>query len=343
MFWMNWARLKLAPARLCSTLECRLTTAPQDSKLKMDCHSFPVGHFYSLRLRHAARTCPMPPLLTIWRKQLVLSLPTYGKEATMSVMKMRLPAAARVVFALGAALALPAGSYGQVQVIISGGFSAAYREVLPEFERTTGITVTTASGASQGTGPDTIGAMLRRGEPADVVIMNRPGLAELIAQGKIATGTDLDLAETLIGMAVRTGSPKPDISTVAALKQTLLRAKTVAVPGSTASRFTEVLHRLGIASEIEVKIQGRGTESVAMVARGNAQLSIQPVSEILHMPGVELAGTLPTELQYRAVFAAAIIAGSKQAEASRRLIAFFSSERATAAIKRSGMEPSRRQ
>lgn len=111
---------------------------------------------------------------------------------------------------------------------------------------------------------------------------------------------------------------------------------------STVSRFTEILHRLGISSEIEVKIAGRGTESAAMVARGKTRVSIQPVSEILHMPGVELAGTLPTELRYKAVFAAALIAGSKQAEASRRLIAFLSSERAMAAIKRSGMEPSRR-
>lgn len=260
----------------------------------------------------------------------------------MTVMKMRPPAAARVVFALAVALAVPAASHGQVQVIISGGFAPAYRELIPEFERTTGITVTTASGASQGTGPDTIGAMLRRGQPADVVIMNRSGLAELIAQGKIATGTDLDLAETFIGVSVRAGSPRPDLSTVEALRQTLRRAKTVAVPGGTAVRFTEVLNRLGISGEIEVKSTGRGAESVAMVARGDAQLSVQPVSEILHVPGVELAGPLPKEFEYREVFAAAFIAGSKQADAARRLITFLSSETATAAIRKSGMEPSRR-
>lgn len=260
----------------------------------------------------------------------------------MSLMKMRLPAAVRVVLAMGAALALPAVSHAQVQVIISGGFSPAYREVLPEFERTTGIKVTTASGASQGPGQDTIGAMLRRGAPADVVIMNRAGLADLIAQGKIATGTDFDLAETPLGMAVRTGSPKPDISTLEALRQTLRRAKTIAVPGGAAVRVAEVLNRFGISGEIEVKSTGRGAESVAMVARGDAQLSIQPVSEILHVPGVELAGTLPTELHYKEEYAAAIIAGSKQTEAAQRLIAFLSSEAATVAIRKSGMEPSRR-
>ena len=188
-------------------------------------------------------------------------------------------------------LAQPTSSFAQINVIISGGFSAAYREVLPAFERTTGITVTTASGASQGNGSDTIGALLRRGEPADVVIMNRPGLAELIAQGAIVAGTDLDLAQTLVGLAVRSGGPKPDISTVDAFRQTLLRAKTIAVPGSSTSMITDVLSRLGISIEIAVKIPTRGTESVAMVARGDAELAIQPVSEILHMPGVELVGT----------------------------------------------------
>ena len=257
-------------------------------------------------------------------------------------MKIRFLAAARVVFAIAAVLALPAVSFAQVTVIISGGFSAAYREVLPEFERTTRIIVTTASGASQGNGPDTIGAMLRRGETADVVIMNRIGLAELIAQRRMVAGTDLDLARTPTGMAVRAGRPKPDISTVDAFRQTLLRAKTVAVPGSSTSVITEVLARLGISNEIEVKSPSRGTESVAMVARGEAELAIQPVSEILHMPGVELVGTIPTELQHTAVYAAAIVVGSKEAEAARRLIAFLSSDGATEAIKRSGMEPSRR-
>lgn len=258
-------------------------------------------------------------------------------------MNTRYHALARAALAIAAVLALPTSLLAQINVIISGGFSPAYREVLPAFERTTRITVTTASGASQGTGPDTIGAMLRRGDPADVVIMNRQGLAELIAQGRIVPGTDVDLAQTLTGLAVRAGAPKPDISTVAAFKQTLLRAKTIAVPGSSAAMITDVLARLGISSEIVVKIPTRGAESVAMVARGDAALAIQPVSEILHVPGVEFAGPIPTDLQHVAVYAAAIVAGSKEPEASRRLIAYLSSDAATAAIKESGMEPARRQ
>lgn len=260
------------------------------------------------------------------------------------MMHLRRSATARaVVFALGTALALPVASFAQVKVIISGGFAPAYRDLLPEFERTTGIKVTTASGASQGTGPDTIGAMLRRGEQADMVILNRQGLAELAAHGRIITGTDVDLAETSIGIAVRTGTPRPDISTVAAFKEALLRAKTIAAPGSAAAGVTELLRHLGISSsEIEVKIPSRGTESVAMVARGDAQLSIQPVSEILHMPGVELGGTLPAELQRKSVYAAALVTGSKQTKASKRLIAFLASDAATSAIRKSGMEPAKR-
>src|SRR4051812_38882887 len=102
----------------------------------------------------------------------------------------------------------------QLKVLISGGFNGAYDRLLPEFERTTGIKVTTGSGSSQGTGPQTIGAQLARGVPADVVILSREGLNELIAANRIADGTDVDLAQTPLGVAVRAGVPKPDVSAV---------------------------------------------------------------------------------------------------------------------------------
>src|SRR6478736_417924 len=119
------------------------------------------------------------------------------------------------VFVVLAAVAFPSTSFAQVKVILSGGFTAAYKEVLPEFEKTSGIKVTTTNGASQGNGPNTIGAQLRRGEPADMVIMNRAGLDDLIAEGKIAKGTEVDLARTLLAVAIRSGTPKPEVSTVA--------------------------------------------------------------------------------------------------------------------------------
>src|SRR5882724_4297754 len=111
-------------------------------------------------------------------------------------MKMRSRVLSRLAFAIAAVLALPAAAFAQIHVIISGGFSAAYREVLPEFEKTTGIKVTTTSGASVGSGPNTIGAQLRRGLPADVIILSREGLSELMTEGRTVAGTDTDLAQS---------------------------------------------------------------------------------------------------------------------------------------------------
>ena len=242
--------------------------------------------------------------------------------------------------AIAAVLALPSASFAQVKVIISGGFSAAYREVLPEFERTTGVTVTTTSGGSFGKDPNTIGAQLRRGVAADVVIMSREGLAELIAEGRIVAGTDTDLARSPLGVAVRAGAPKPDISTVESLTQTLLRANSVAFTSSTSGVYltTILFPRLGIADQMAGKST---TAGVAAVVRGEAELAVQPVSELLPVPGVDFVGTIPAEVQKVNVYAAAVVTGSKETDASRRLIAFLASDRATAAMKKNGMEPSK--
>ena len=247
----------------------------------------------------------------------------------------------RAAFVIAAVFALPTASFAQVKVIISGGFSAVYRELLPEFERTSGITVTTGSGGSQGVGPNTIGAQLRRGVLADVVIMNKAGLGELIAEGRIAAGTNVDLAQTYLGMAVRAGAPKPDISTVDALKQTLLRAKSVTFDSSTTGIYltTILFPRLGIADEMARKST---TSGVSAVARGEAEIAVQPTSEILPVRGVDLVGTIPADVQYIAVFAAAVVAGSKEMDASNRLIAFLASEAATPAMKKNGMETATR-
>jgi molybdate transport system substrate-binding protein len=236
-----------------------------------------------------------------------------------------------------AALLLPAASFAQLNVIISGGFAAAYQDALPEFEKTTGVTVHTSRGRSQGEGPDTIGAQLRRGVPADVVILSKEGLDELIASGKIAAGTNVDLARTPLGMAVRAGAPKPDISTVDAFKKSLLLAKSITFPQSTTGIYmTDTLFpKLGMASDLAAKITHTG---VAAVAKGDAEIAIQPVSELLHVPGSEFVGTIPMELQYVSVFSGAVVAGSKEAASAKRLIAFLASKSARKAIEESGME-----
>jgi molybdate transport system substrate-binding protein len=235
----------------------------------------------------------------------------------------------------------PAAAAAQLNVLISGGFSSAYEQLLPEFERTSGIKVTTGSGASQGTGPQTIAAHLARGVPADVVILSREGLSELIAANRIAAGTDVDLARVPLGVAVRAGSPKPDVSTVEAFKQVLLKAKTVAVPGSTSGIWlmTDLFPRLGLAEKINAKATARGKDATGMVAAGDADLAVMPVSEIVHAPGVDFAGSLAPEIQFVQTFSAAVVAGSGEIEASKRLIEFLASARASEAIKKSGMEP----
>jgi molybdate transport system substrate-binding protein len=229
----------------------------------------------------------------------------------------------------------------RLNVLMSGGFAAAYEQLLPEFRRLTGIEVTTGSGASQGTGPQTIAAQLARGMPADVVILSREGLGELIAANKIVAGTDVDLARVPLGVAVRAGTAKPDVSTVEAFKQLLLEAKTVAIPKSTSGIWlvTDLFPRLGIAEKINVKAMPRGADAAGMVAAGGADVAVMPVSEIVHAAGVDCAGSMAPEIQFVQIFSAAVVAGSGEMKGSRRLIDFLASARACEAISGSGMEP----
>jgi len=228
-----------------------------------------------------------------------------------------------------------------MNVLISGGFNGAYDQLVPEFEQANGITVTTGSGASQGTGPQTIAAQLARGVPADVVILSREGLSELIAAKLIVAATDIDLARVPVGVAVRAGTPKPDVSTVEGFKQVLLKAKTVVVPGSTSGIWlmTELFPRLGVAGKINIEVTPRGTGATAMLAAGDADIGVLPTSEIVYAPGVDFAGNIAAEIQFVQTFSAAIVAGSRELEASRRLIQFLTSVRASAVIRKSGMEP----
>ncbi len=246
----------------------------------------------------------------------------------------------RMVVAGAAAAACAGPAMAQLNVMISGGFAVAYRQVLPEFEKANGIKVSTGSGASQGSGPLTIAAQLKRGVPADVVILSREGLTELMAAGRIVAGTDVDLARVPLGAGVRTGVPKPDISTVAAFKQALLNAKTIAVPGSTSGIYltTEVFPKMGVADQLSVSVKERGSQAAAMVATGEANMAVQPVSELVNEVGIDFVGRLPAELQLVQVFAAAVVTGAKAPEAAKRLIQFLTSEHTAVAIEKSGMD-----
>jgi molybdate transport system substrate-binding protein len=237
-------------------------------------------------------------------------------------------------------LAWPHAATAQIKVLMSGGFSGAYEQLLPEFERTSGVKVTTGSGASQGTGPQTIGAQLASGISADVVIMSREGLDELVAAKRIATGTEVNLARVGLGVAVRAGTPKPNVSTVEAFKQVVLAARTVSASSTSGMWLVrDLLPRLGILERLDVKITPRGGGAAAMVADGSSAVAVMPISEILAAKGVDYAGPLAPEIQFPQVFSAAIVAGSGDVDNAKRLIAFLSSPQAAEAIIKSGMEP----
>lgn len=230
----------------------------------------------------------------------------------------------------------------EVHVITSGGFTAAYLDIVPVFERTTGHTVVTTFGGSMGNGPETIPNRLQRGEPADIVIMASTALDELMRQGRVVAGSRVDLVRSTIGMAVRAGAPRPDISTVAALKETLLRAKSIGYSASASGVYlsTELFQRLGIADRVLPKSRNaQGERVAALVARGEVEIGFQQVSELLPEPGVDYVGPLPDEVQRVTVFSAGIVAGARSPGVARALIDFLASERARPAIEKWGLEP----
>jgi len=235
----------------------------------------------------------------------------------------------------------PGNAMEKLTVMISGGFSLAYRQVLPEFERSAGIAVTTLSGSSQGTGPKTIKSQLEQGTEVDVVILSKEGLTELMAAGRIASGSEAELASVPLGAAVRQGTPKPDVSSVDAFKKTALNAHLVVMGESTSGIFVknEVFPKLGIAEKVSLKMVPRGTDSTAALAAGEADLAIGPVSELVNQPGVELVGMLPDDVQLIQTFTAAMVKTARNPEAAKKLIAYLASDQTVTAIRNSGMQP----
>jgi molybdate transport system substrate-binding protein len=229
-----------------------------------------------------------------------------------------------------------------IKVIISGGFAAVYREVLPEFERTTGIKVETGSGASEGTGPKTIRHQLANSIKADVVILSREGLRKLIEDGRIRLGSEAGLATAALAAAVRAGSPKPDIGNHAAFRKALIDAGQVVAPSSTSGQFVrdKIFPKLDLPDTVRLTLEARGTEAAEALRAGKANFSIGPTSELVQEPGIEVVGLLPPDLQLVQTFTAAIVSDSQKPKAAERLIDFLSSgsDRLLAAIKRAGME-----
>ena len=230
----------------------------------------------------------------------------------------------------------------EIRVITSGAFTEAYKQLIPIYEQASGHKVISAYGASIGNAPDSIPSRFARGEKFDVVILSEGGLEALMKEGKLVKGSRVDLARSQIGAAVRKGTPKPDISTVAALKQTLLNAKSIAYSASASGTYisTEMFPKLGIADEMKDKAKRIMSERVgAVVARGDAELGFQQVSELIYFKELDFLGTLPEEVQQTIFFSSALVEGSQQQEAAKHLVRFFTSPAVANIVRATGLDP----
>ncbi len=251
----------------------------------------------------------------------------------------------RIVVTMGFAIALAAptpSDAAEIKVLTSRAMNHVLTELGGAFERSTGHRVTLILAP-----PSEIMKRVVGGEIVDVV-MSGVTVDNLVKQGKIAPGDRVVLAQVGIGVAVHAGAPKPDISTPEALKRTLVAAKSIvytdpAVGGASGIHFEKVLDRLGIAKEIKAKsiLNARAATkpSAEFVARGEAELGIQLISEIVSVPGAELLGPLPGDLQAMTAILAGILTTAPEPDAAKALLKFLTLPAAAAAIKAAGMEP----
>jgi molybdate transport system substrate-binding protein len=236
----------------------------------------------------------------------------------------------------------PLGDGGPAEIVVmtSGTFTAAHLELATAFERSSQTKVTTAT-TTMGVGAESIPSRLKRGETADVVIVAGDALDDLIKSGLVIADSRVDLARSSIGVAVRSGMPRPDISSLAALKQALLNATSVALSSSVSGDYfvDEVFPRLGVAEQMAKKtVRGNGERVGAIIARGDAEIGFQQMSELLPITGIDIVGPLPSELQRVTVFAAGVAAHSTHPDEARAYIRFLASAEASSAIAKTGLE-----
>jgi molybdate transport system substrate-binding protein len=256
-------------------------------------------------------------------------------------MKARL-LVARIVLVVGFLLSAAAAGATEIKVMSSAGFKAAYLEIAAEFERATGHKIVNAWGPSMGATAQAIPNRIARGEPVDVVIVAGDALDKLIKDGKVVASSRSDLARSLIGAAVRAGTPKPDIGSVEAFKKALANAKSIVYSDSASGVYIETVlyKRLDVSDEIRAKSKMIPAEPVGeVVARGEAELGFQQMSELMPIKGIDVLGPIPSEIQKVTVFAAGLAAGAPEPEAGAALIKFLSAPAAAPFIRKSGMDP----
>jgi molybdate transport system substrate-binding protein len=234
---------------------------------------------------------------------------------------------------------LPAGvtQAAEIKVLSGNGARAAVRELADRFERASGHKVAIHFEVNSA-----VKRRIEAGEAFDVAVLNPPVLDDLIRQGRIAAGTRAVIGRIGLGIGVRAGAPRPDISSVAAFKRALLDSRSVAYPGEGASGiyFAGLVERLGIGAEMKPKMRPMPAEdTVEVVARGEADLVVVVASRIFGVPGVELVGAIPPELQTSIGFAAGAGSGARVPEAAREMIRFFTAPAAAPVLKAMGIEP----
>jgi molybdate transport system substrate-binding protein len=231
---------------------------------------------------------------------------------------------------------------GELRVMTSGAFTAAHLALVPQLERLAQKSVVTVT-TSVGTGESSIHNRLRRGEAADLVIVAETLLRQFIEAGLVLAEGSAPLARSTIGIAVRAGATRPDIGSADALKRTLLAAKSIGYSASVSGEYLtrELIQRLGIADQVlgKCRFVGGGERVGAVVARGEAEIGFQQMSELLPVPGIAHITPLPPEFQKVSVFSAGVAASSADPETARSVIRFLASPEAADAIAKSGLQP----
>jgi molybdate transport system substrate-binding protein len=245
--------------------------------------------------------------------------------------------AAAKLAATGVVLASGMAQAAEIKVLSSAAFREAYQELVPAFERATEHKVATTWAGTNG-----IMERMQRGEATDLVIMSAQGIDQLVQDGKIVAGSRVDVARSGVGVAVRSGLPKPDIGSTEALKRALAAARSVAYSTGPSGVYMEALfQRLGIADEIKpkLKVAPSGTPVGTLIASGEADIGFQQVSELLPVAGIDYIGPLPPDIQQITVFAAGLHTSAKETEAAKALVKFLTAPQAAPVIRKKGMEP----
>jgi molybdate transport system substrate-binding protein len=253
-------------------------------------------------------------------------------------MRHLIVSAATAIALLGAG----AANAAEITLIAPGGIRAALEDLIAKFEQQTGHKVKATFGSGAGTK-----AQVMKGEAFDVPVV-QPPLEPVIASGHVVPSSETPLAHVAVGIAVRTGQPKPDISTADKVKKLLLDAKSISYPAASGgaaagASFDKTMQQLGIADTMKPKIKpgqgGRG--AMELLAKGDVDIGLTFVSEIITEPGVEAVGPLPRDISPPTELIAYVSAHTKEQEAAKALLAFISGPTAAAVYKARGMEPGR--